>query len=91
MAWDRRFGSPVWIISGSLVSHAVCNPHGKWRKIGIDVSSGLMFLSKKKEKEKEKKKTVIRIEELPLNFLGIIMVLWLFFVKRECLSFRETC
>ena len=44
----HRFGSQVqtW---NRLASHAVVGvPHIKWRKMGMDVSSGPAFLSKKR-------------------------------------------
>ena len=43
----RLFGSQVWTWH-HLASHAVVDiPHIKWRKMGMDVSSGPVFLSKK--------------------------------------------
>ena len=45
----RRFGSRVQTWQ-CLASHAVVGiPYRKWRKIGTDVSSGPIFLSKKEE------------------------------------------
>ena len=46
-------GSPVWIPGADVAplgkSHAVVGvPHIKWRKMGTDVSSGPVFLSKKR-------------------------------------------
>ena len=44
----RRFGSQVWTWH-SLASHAVAGvPHIKWRKMGTDVSTGPVFLNKKR-------------------------------------------
>ena len=47
VAW----GLPVWILGVDmhhLASHAVGGvPHIKWRKMGVDVSSRPLFLSKK--------------------------------------------
>ena len=42
------FRSPVWTWH-RLASHAVAGvPHIKWRKMGMDVSLGPVFLSKKR-------------------------------------------
>ena len=44
----RQFGSRVWTWH-RLASHAVAGvPHTKWRKMGMDVSSGPVFLRKKR-------------------------------------------
>ena len=47
-AGDSPVGSQVWTWH-CLASHAVVGvPHIKWRKMGMDVSSGPVLLSKKK-------------------------------------------
>ena len=56
--WRPR-GSPVWIPGVDMAllgkSHAVVGvPHIKWRKMSTDVSSGPVFLSRKKKKKKRR-------------------------------------
>ena len=44
--FSAAWGSPIWI---RLASHGVVGvPHVKWRKMGMDVSSGPVFFSKKR-------------------------------------------
>ena len=69
-------GSPVWIPGADMAalgkSHAVVGvPHIQWRKMGMDVGSGPVFLSRKRRigadvssglifhKEKKKRRNII--------------------------------
>ena len=49
----RGFKSQVWTYTLLIKPCFGGVPHTKWRKIGTDVSSGTVFLTKKKRKEKK--------------------------------------